>query len=58
VYAVIGRVKTRPSLCVRVGVYGDCWSIPAATIFEMPEEIRDCFYWKGAFDEEDEADKP
>ena len=52
VYAVIGRVKTHPSLCVRVGVYGDYWSFPAATIFEMPDGIQDCFYWKGLIDEE------
>jgi hypothetical protein len=52
-YAVIGRVKTKPQLCVRVGVYGDYWSIPAATVFEMPEGIRDCFYWKGIMDEEE-----
>lgn len=52
VYAVIGRVKTRPSLCVRVGVYGDYWSLPAVTIFEMPDGIQDCFYWKGIIDEE------
>ena len=53
VYAVIGRVKTHPRLCVRVGVYGDYWSIPAGTVFEMPEEIQDCFSWKGAIDEEE-----
>ena len=53
VYAVIGKVKTQPSLCVRVGMYGDYWSIPAATIFEMPAGIQDCFYWKGGFDEEE-----
>jgi PRTRC genetic system protein A len=52
-YAVIGRVKTKPQLCVRVGVYGDYWSIPAATVFEMPEGIQDCFYWKGIIDEEE-----
>jgi PRTRC genetic system protein A len=53
VYAVIGRVNSHPSLCARLGVYGDYWSIPAATVFEMPEEIRDCFYWKGVIDEEE-----
>ena len=53
VYAVIGRVRTHPSICVRVGVYGDYWSIPAATVFELPEGIQECFYWKGMIDEEE-----
>jgi PRTRC genetic system protein A len=53
VYAVIGRVRTHPRICVRVGLYGDYWDIPAATIFEMPERILDGFYVKGDFDEKE-----
>lgn len=43
IYAVIGRVKGRPGICVRVGVYGNYWNIPASLIFELPEEIRDIY---------------
>jgi PRTRC genetic system protein A len=53
VYAVLGRVKTHPRICVRVGVYGDYWNIPAGTVFEMPEGILDCYYRKGVIDEEE-----
>jgi PRTRC genetic system protein A len=33
-YVVIGRLFTRPEIRVRLGVYGDFISIPAATLFE------------------------
>jgi PRTRC genetic system protein A len=38
-YAVLGRVFDQPQLCVRLGVYGHCWEIPAAWVFEVPSEI-------------------
>ena len=53
VFAVIGRVNTHPRICVRVGVYGDYWNIPAGVVFEMPEEILDGYYLKGVIDEEE-----
>jgi hypothetical protein len=51
--ALLGRVKTHPRICVRVGVYGDYWNIPAGTVFEMPEGILDGYYRKGVIDEEE-----
>lgn len=44
IFAVIGRVNQQPQITVRVGVYGNYWNIPASTIFDLPEEIRDAFY--------------
>ena len=53
VYAVIGRVNTHPRICVRVGVYGDYWNIPAGVVFEMTDEVLDGYYLKGVIDEEE-----
>jgi PRTRC genetic system protein A len=47
IFAVIGKVNEQPEIRVRVGVYGNYWNIPASTIFDLPEEIRDAFYNKG-----------
>lgn len=47
IFAVIGKVNERPEVRVRVGVYGNYWDIPAAMIFELPEEIRDAYFGKG-----------
>jgi PRTRC genetic system protein A len=44
VFAVIGKVNEQPEIRVRVGVYGNYWNIPASTIFDLPEDIRDVFY--------------
>ena len=41
IYAVIGELDRLPKLCVRVGVYGHYFDIPAATLFEMPDDIVD-----------------
>ncbi len=43
IYAVLGRIFEHPELRVRVSVYGDWWELPAAQIFELPEEVRDCY---------------
>lgn len=43
IYAVIGELDRRPKLCVRVGVYGHYFDIPAATVFEMPNDIVDVY---------------
>jgi PRTRC genetic system protein A len=32
-YAVIGRVLDRPEISVRLGMYGDFWSLPAPALF-------------------------
>ena len=47
IFAVIGKVNGRPKIRVRVGVYGNYWDIPAAMIFELPEDIRDAYFGKG-----------
>ncbi len=44
IFAVIGKVNEQAEIRVRVGVYGNYWNIPAATIFDLPEEIQDVFY--------------
>lgn len=41
IYAVIGNIFTKPTLRVRVGIYGYRWEIPADCIFEMPDGIED-----------------
>lgn len=41
IYAVLGNVLTKPEILTRVGVYGHHWLIPAATVFELPSNIRD-----------------
>lgn len=43
IYAVIGEVDKVPKLCVRVGVYGHYFDIPAATVFEMPNDMVDVY---------------
>jgi PRTRC genetic system protein A len=44
IFAVIGKVNEQSEIRVRVGVYGNYWNIPASTIFDLPEDIRDVFY--------------
>ena len=49
-YAVIGSLGDgQPSLCVRVGVYGHHWNVPANTVFDGLGPFRDEF---GSFDAE------
>jgi len=43
IYAVIGEVDRVPKLCVRVGVYGHYFDIPASTVFELPDDIVDVY---------------
>lgn len=41
-FGVLGDIFGDACLRVRVGVYGHRWEIPAASIFELPEEVADC----------------
>lgn len=41
IYAVLGRIFTRPELRVRVGLYGYLYEIPARDVFELPAGIVD-----------------
>jgi PRTRC genetic system protein A len=41
IYAVLGDVNRKPTICARVGVYSHYFDIPASIVFEMPEEIID-----------------
>jgi PRTRC genetic system protein A len=52
IFAVLGKVNEKPEIGVRVGVYGNYWSITASMIFELPEEIRDAYYSKGDLEHE------
>jgi PRTRC genetic system protein A len=41
-YVVIGKINTaRPEICVRVGVYGTHWGVPALTVFDSIEPFVD-----------------
>jgi PRTRC genetic system protein A len=53
IFAVIGKVNEKPEIRVRVGVYGNYWSIPADIVFELPGEIQDAYYGKGGSDYEE-----
>jgi PRTRC genetic system protein A len=41
VYAVLGEIFTRPTLRVRVGLYGHYWEIPATWVFQLPHRVTD-----------------
>ncbi len=41
VYAVLGHLPHYPSLCVRVGIYGHFWNIPADWVFDLPGGVHD-----------------
>lgn len=41
IYAVLGRIFSRPQIRVRVGVYGYYYEVPATTLFELPRLIGD-----------------
>ena len=41
VYAVLGGIYTRPTLRVRVGLYGHYWEIPATWVFQLPHRVTD-----------------
>ncbi|MCK6584055.1 MAG: hypothetical protein L6Q49_13230 [Anaerolineales bacterium] len=43
IYAVLGEVDKAPSLRVRVGVYSHYFNIPASTVFELPDGIKDIY---------------
>jgi PRTRC genetic system protein A len=40
-YACLGHVRQRPTITVRVGVQGRYLTIPASTVFALPEEVSD-----------------
>ncbi len=40
VYGVLGEIFTEPKLCVRVGVYGQFWEVPASEVFELPSMME------------------
>lgn len=42
IFSILGTIFTRPSMRVRVGIYGYRWEIPTTWIFDLPEEITDC----------------
>lgn len=39
IFAVLGTIFTRPTICVRVGIYSHLWEIPANWVFELPSEL-------------------
>jgi PRTRC genetic system protein A len=40
-YAVLGHIFTKPTLRVRIGIYGYYWSVPAQWVFELPDGVAD-----------------
>jgi len=47
IFAVVGLLDTRPSILVRVGIFGHFQIVPAESVFEMPTWLSD--YSKTAF---------
>ena len=43
VFAVIGDLDRTPTISVRVGVYSHYFTIPASTVFELPDGIKDIY---------------
>ncbi len=41
IYAVMGTLFERPTLCTRLGLYGHFWEVPAAWVFDLPDGITD-----------------
>jgi hypothetical protein len=41
IFGVLGEIFTRPTLRVRVGLYGHYWEIPATWVFQLPHRISD-----------------
>jgi PRTRC genetic system protein A len=40
-YAVIGHLDTAPAILVRVGIFGHFSTIPASSVMELPDGLRD-----------------
>ena len=40
-YGVLGRIFSKPTLRLRVGIYGHFMEFPASEVFELPPEISD-----------------
>ena len=51
IYAVLGEVDKAPSIRVRVGVYSHYFNIPASTVFELPDGIKDIYEQEDIEDE-------
>lgn len=41
IFGVLGDIFTRPTLRVRVGLYGHYWEIPAIWVFQLPHRVTD-----------------
>lgn len=41
IYAVLGRVNTKPEIRTRIGLFRHYWEIPASLIFELPVFVSD-----------------
>ncbi len=40
-YAILGRLPERPTIAVRVGAWGYFYDVPAAEIFDLPDDVHD-----------------
>jgi PRTRC genetic system protein A len=41
IFAVFGRLDTRPRVAARIGIYGYYWRLRAEDVFELPEGVLD-----------------
>jgi len=41
IFGVLGEIYTRPTLRVRVGLYGHYWELPATWVFQLPHRVID-----------------
>lgn len=42
VYAVIGKLFSKPEISTRIGLFGHFWQYSAAEFFDLPGDLRDC----------------
>ncbi len=58
-YAILGRLPERPTLAVRVGCWGYFYDVPAADIFDLPDDMHDALDDEppDEIEEEKEADR-
>lgn len=53
VYAVMGDLARRPSILVRVGIYGHFQEIPADWVFDLPDGVTDALFPEVVVSEEE-----
>jgi PRTRC genetic system protein A len=52
IYGVLGTIFERPTLRLRIGVYGQFWEVPAEDFFELGEDGKDRVILDAYFDDD------